>query len=68
MLIDPKKAAVSILGSDTEEDTSEATKELGLQSAASDLLRAVHEKDSKGVAYALRSAFGCLDDDDENEE
>lgn len=35
---------------------------LGLMAAAEDLVHAIHNKDHKAVAEALRNAMACLDD------
>ena len=39
-----------------------------LESAAEDLIAAVHSKDAKGVAAAIRSAFDMLDEPEQDNE
>lgn len=53
----------SIPGED-ESDDSDA----GLQSAASDLIEAIHSKDVKSVTEALKSFYELVDNDEEQPE
>jgi hypothetical protein len=46
---------------ETEEKGMEDQEDMGLMSAAEDLIRAVHAKDAKAVASALRAAFEIVD-------
>lgn len=44
-----------------DEQHSEGDEYVGLESAAEDLIRAVHSKDTQGVCAALKAAFEICD-------
>lgn len=45
----------------TPDETSEPKDTTGIEACADELIRAVHSKDSKAVASALKDAFDILD-------
>lgn len=62
----PKKQASVIMakrvGDKTEVESEEGEHAPGLMAAAEDLISAVHAKDAKGVASAMKAGYECCDD------
>lgn len=50
-----------------EETGTEGSENEGLLASAEDLIRAIHSRDAKHVALALRAAIDCLDSDEASE-
>lgn len=67
-LKDKKEASVAVPSDTVKRDPDEPNEEFDmLESAADELIAAIHAKDSKAVASALRSAFQIADSEPHEE-
>lgn len=62
--LNPRKSASIMIAKRTPEEKTESVKEEGehhpgLMAAAEDLISAVHAKDAKGVADAMKAGYDC---------
>lgn len=71
--LQPKKMSGIIMAKRTPDEKTEVSHEEGehppgLMAAAEDLISAVHAKDAKGVASAIKAGYECCDYDEPGED
>lgn len=59
---DKKKDGGTVLINDDGKINAPSSENVGLESACEDLINAIHSKDSRSMAQALRNAIDCLRD------